>query len=62
MHPPVVFRDGAGAPVVQSGQPASARRTCDDCHDVARIKAHDYHAEAVRDMGHQLGDGVGRGG
>jgi hypothetical protein len=44
MHPSIVLRDDKGAPVLTSGEPASAVKTCDGCHDVRWIEAHDYHA------------------
>jgi hypothetical protein len=44
MHPPVVLRDEKGVPVLTSGGPVSAARTCDGCHDVTWIKDHDRHA------------------
>jgi hypothetical protein len=49
MHPAVVVRDGNGEPVLSSGAPADAARTCDGCHDVAWIKAHDGHGSLVAD-------------
>lgn len=47
MHPPITLRDSEGVAVVQSGGAASAKRTCDGCHDVPWIEAHDYHARAA---------------
>jgi hypothetical protein len=58
MHPPVVVRDQSGRPVVESDQPASARQTCDPCHDVAWIETHNNHAMALRKLG-QGPDGIG---
>lgn len=46
LHPPVVLRDHAGLPVVESGAPASPVRSCDGCHDAAWIAEHGYHARA----------------
>lgn len=51
MHPAVILRDASGAPVLQSNGPASARRTCDGCHDVSWIEAHDLHADAGTRLG-----------
>lgn len=50
MHPAVVLRDDEGKPVVESERPASARRTCDGCHEVAWIEAHNLHADAAAKM------------
>lgn len=43
MHPEIVLLDDAGTPVLESGRPVSARRTCAKCHDVAFIESHDAH-------------------
>jgi hypothetical protein len=51
IHPAVVLRDLAGKPVAESGLPVDAKRTCDGCHDVAWIEAHDYHATATQKLG-----------
>jgi len=45
MHPSIILRDGTGAPVLASGKPASAAKTCDGCHDVRWIRAHDLHGD-----------------
>lgn len=51
-HPPIVLRDGDGAPVQESGAPASAMTTCGDCHDTAFISANSSHADgALRSVG-----------
>jgi hypothetical protein len=47
LHPAIVLRDAKGAPVVVSGQPASAAKTCDGCHDVGWIQSHDGHGGLV---------------
>jgi hypothetical protein len=44
LHPPVVLKDRQGTPVLVSGGPVSAARTCDGCHDVGFIASHDGHA------------------
>lgn len=44
LHPPVVLKDRQGTPVLVSGEPISAARTCDGCHDVGFIASHDGHA------------------
>jgi hypothetical protein len=51
MHPAVVLRDAARRPVAESAAPASARRTCDGCHDVEWIEAHDNHGAALERLG-----------
>jgi hypothetical protein len=43
LHPAIRLRDANGASVLDSGAPASAARTCDGCHDVRFIQAHDGH-------------------
>ena len=48
LHPPVVLRDEKGAPVLSSGGPVSAAKTCDGCHDVSWIRKHDGHRETGR--------------
>ena len=45
MHPAIVLKDAQGTPVLVSGGPASAERTCDGCHDVRWIRAHDNHSD-----------------
>jgi hypothetical protein len=49
LHPAIVLRDALGTPVVVSGGPASASKTCDGCHDVEWIKSHDRHGALVAD-------------
>lgn len=51
LHPRIVLRDAAGAPVGESGGPASAAKTCDGCHDVPWIRAHDAHGVLKEEEG-----------
>jgi hypothetical protein len=44
LHPDITLRDEDGMAVTESGGLASAQATCDGCHDVSWIAAHDRHA------------------
>lgn len=44
LHPDIVLRDEDGSAVTESNTLVSAQATCDGCHDVSWIAAHDRHA------------------
>lgn len=44
VHPDLRLLDAEGQPVLTSGGPISFAKTCGECHDVAWIEAHSYHA------------------
>ena len=49
MHPAIILCDAKGNSVLESGEPVSAAKTCDGCHDVGWIEAHDGHANLPAD-------------
>lgn len=46
LHPGIVLLDGAGRPVVESGNPLSTMQTCGSCHDTEFIAGHSFHVSA----------------
>ena len=55
LHPDVTLLDAEGAPVLSSGRPVSAPRSCLPCHDSGFIATHSYHAQAGGDERHPPG-------
>lgn len=45
IHPTFPLLDGAGANVLDSGEPVSTMTTCGGCHDTAFIAANNFHSD-----------------
>ncbi|GAB4492507.1 MAG: hypothetical protein Fur0016_24780 [Anaerolineales bacterium] len=45
LHPTFALLDSQGVNVLESGQPVSTMQTCGQCHDVAYIESHSFHAD-----------------